>query len=580
MKLPFSRWKHPRAARALAVVAVVALGSVGAIAVAAPAQAVSQPGCYNASTGVLRTVTSTALCKATTEIAVKWVTNTGATGARGATGATGAKGATGATGAKGATGATGAKGATGATGAKGATGSAAWSSVTPWRSTTAYTAGPPSSVVAHGGGVYVAVAGSTAVTPGSDGTKWVQIAAPGAAGPQGIAGPRGLQGIQGATGAVGAAGADGATGAAGATGATGATGPQGPKGDTGDTGATGPQGPAGPAGPAGEAASAVDPAQGFPEGCTAEASPLVTFTFAGGTTAAVDGVGFCVMSTASASYTNSSIPNVSAVTWSDAYLNLDPSGIATRLSNAKFTGSKITGMRVQLGESAAGATCDAAAAQPSGCARATGSLVYTFGNLGIDALNLPMSGSGSAFVALPWETLSVTAQGRSTVLVSATADLLAGNNAPLADGRCATPKGSVQVATIDGAQGPSATLREAFDLSAPVCLDLEAAAAARTSIRPLRLDIANSGLAALVGIVDGRERKLTIATYDASKRVVGSVVLTGLFTSTTTGKGSAGSSAALEFTVGTIAETFSAFAADGTKTTTTFGWSVADNKAR
>ncbi len=141
-----------------------------------------------------------------------------------------------------------------------------------WSSGTAYLA---FDVVTYSGGTYVAVASSSGVTPGTDLTKWVQFAAPGAAGqgftwlaawnsgtayvpyqlvsylgssyicilgntnvaPPSDATKWSLVAAKGDTGVTGATGPTGPTGAAGATGATGAA---------GSTGATGPTGPAGP----------------------------------------------------------------------------------------------------------------------------------------------------------------------------------------------------------------------------------------------------------------------------------------------------------------------------------------------
>ncbi|MDN5274790.1 MAG: hypothetical protein JWP06_691 [Candidatus Saccharibacteria bacterium] len=64
-----------------------------------------------------------------------------------------------------------------------------WATVAVWSSVTTYTAGPPASVVTYNGGTYIALATSANVTPGTDSTKWAQLAAPGPAGP---AGPTGL----------------------------------------------------------------------------------------------------------------------------------------------------------------------------------------------------------------------------------------------------------------------------------------------------------------------------------------------------------------------------------------------------
>jgi Phage Tail Collar Domain/Collagen triple helix repeat (20 copies) len=167
---------------------------------------------------------------------------TGATGANGARGATGAKGEAGTAAAKGDPGATGATGDTGATGAKGdtgATGVAAWSAVSTWDETTAYTPGPPASIVTYQGGAYVAVVANVGATPSAVSSSWAQIAAPGqigAQGPQGNPGPAGPAGADGANGTNGTDGTDGAAGAAGSTGPTGPAGPPGPAGPQGTPG--------------------------------------------------------------------------------------------------------------------------------------------------------------------------------------------------------------------------------------------------------------------------------------------------------------------------------------------------------
>jgi hypothetical protein len=131
---------------------------------------------------------------------------TGLTGATGATGATGPAGAQGIQGLTGATGAQGSIGLTGATGAQGPQGVAGAKGLTwrdAWSTSTSYVT---DDAVAHNGSSYIALAANTAVTPGTDATKWSLLAQ------------------QGATGQVGAMGATGPAGVAGVTGATGPSG--------------------------------------------------------------------------------------------------------------------------------------------------------------------------------------------------------------------------------------------------------------------------------------------------------------------------------------------------------------------
>ena len=97
----------------------------------------------------------------------------------------------------------------------------------------------PLDVVTYLGSAWWATAANTGVTPGSDATKWTQLAAAGAAGPAG------------APGTVGPAGATGPAGLAGSPGPIGPTGATGPQGPLGPTGPAGPQGPTGPIGPTG-----------------------------------------------------------------------------------------------------------------------------------------------------------------------------------------------------------------------------------------------------------------------------------------------------------------------------------------
>lgn len=154
-----------------------------------------------------------------------------------------------------------------------------------WRG--AWTVGTPyypNDLVSYGGSTWIAVTGSTGVTPGTDGgVNWGVFAAAGTGGSGGgstntiwngttapgsglgangdfyldtastcLYGPKASGAWPGfctpLVGATGATGPQGPAGATGPTGATGATGAQGPTGSTGPTGATGAQGPAGAAG--------------------------------------------------------------------------------------------------------------------------------------------------------------------------------------------------------------------------------------------------------------------------------------------------------------------------------------------
>lgn len=160
----------------------------------------------------------------------------GVAGANGAQGANGAAGAPGAKGDAGSPGAQGAKGDAGAQGPKGDTGAVAWSAVSTWTATTAYSAGPPSSVVTYAGSTYLAARSSVGADPATSSADWILIAASGARGEQG---PQGIQGIPGIQGVQGVPGIQGQTGTAGQAGATGQTGATGPAGATGQTGATG-----------------------------------------------------------------------------------------------------------------------------------------------------------------------------------------------------------------------------------------------------------------------------------------------------------------------------------------------------
>lgn len=69
-------------------------------------------------------------------------------------------------------------GLTGATGATGATGPAAWTTIAAWAATTAYTVGPPASVVTFGSETYVCTTSHTS-TASFDPTKFTKVAAKG-----------------------------------------------------------------------------------------------------------------------------------------------------------------------------------------------------------------------------------------------------------------------------------------------------------------------------------------------------------------------------------------------------------------
>lgn len=103
-----------------------------------------------------------------------------------------------------------------------------------WVNTTAYIV---NDAVTYQGQTWIAILANTGITPGTDATKWILLAAKGS---DGATGAKGDTGAAGATGAPGPTGATGAQGPAGATGATGAQGVQGVAGPTGATGAVGP----------------------------------------------------------------------------------------------------------------------------------------------------------------------------------------------------------------------------------------------------------------------------------------------------------------------------------------------------
>ena len=179
---------------------VLCLGFI-ATPTSANAQGNTVYACVNNSSGEVKIVTSTTVCK-NNETLKTWnvVGPTGAIGPQGSAGTTGAIGPQGPAGTTGAIGPQGPAGTTGAIGPQGPAG--ATGAIGPQ--------GP---------------AGAT-----------------GAIGPLGPQGATGATGSQGPTGVTGPQGPAGPTGATGSQGATGATGSQGP------TGATGPQGPEGPSG--------------------------------------------------------------------------------------------------------------------------------------------------------------------------------------------------------------------------------------------------------------------------------------------------------------------------------------------
>ena len=188
---------------------------------------------------------------------------TGQTGQTGASGPMGLQGPAGADGAQGPVGPAGAKGDKGDTGEAGAAGTdgKGLTFKGAWLVGTTYA---PLDVVTQDGSSFIAVAGSTDVSPTVDvaenGGNWAMLAAKGAEGPQGPAGtdgtagsvgPQGPAGKDGEPGAIGPQGPAGAAGATGAAGRDGADGLPGLPGIAGLPGAPGPQGPIGPQGPAG-----------------------------------------------------------------------------------------------------------------------------------------------------------------------------------------------------------------------------------------------------------------------------------------------------------------------------------------
>jgi len=202
---------------------------------------------------------------------------TGATGPQGAQGVPGPQGTAGSTGPQGLQGPAGANGANGAPGAQGPAGPKGDTGDTgplgpqglqgdpgpaglgmsfrqAWENTTPYVI---NDVVSHQGSTWIALAGSTAVEPGTDVTEWTLVAVKGdsgpvgAQGPPGDPGPQGSSGPQGPQGSTGSLGPQGPQGPAGANGIDGLPGPQGPAGSQGLQGSTGSQGPQGATGPVG-----------------------------------------------------------------------------------------------------------------------------------------------------------------------------------------------------------------------------------------------------------------------------------------------------------------------------------------
>jgi hypothetical protein len=174
---------------AVAVLALVTVGTVVAVASAAPAKNVglrrlTGPFCISKSTGVVRSVAATHVCRKgeVRKYGVAVNSTAGLSGPAGLQGPQGLKGETGASGGDGSRGVAGPAGSQGPQGPKGETG----------------------------------VAGAD----GSQGPKG-ETGAAGADGSQGVAGPAGSQGPQGPKGDTGAAGPQGAQGPVGPAGANG-----------------------------------------------------------------------------------------------------------------------------------------------------------------------------------------------------------------------------------------------------------------------------------------------------------------------------------------------------------------------
>ncbi|WP_244248315.1 collagen-like protein [Rathayibacter sp. VKM Ac-2801] len=396
--------------------------------------------------------------------------------------------------------------------------------MTQWSDRTAYRAGPPSSVVAFGGGAYVAVTDNRAVSPAAGTGAWVQIAAPGARGPEGIVGPQGLQGLQGlqgARGADGTVGAAGATGAQGVKGDTGAAGPQGVKGDTGaagpsgaqgvkgDTGATGPQGPAGPVG-----AEPEDTSLGFPDGCAPAGSPLITFAF-DTRTIAVDGKGFCSLT----EYLGGRADTTTVV-------DIDTATIATEFEKALNARSVIPHVTVQLG---AVGTCDASTAP----CRRPGGMTYAFDSVTVDAISISTTGDGSATFPLIWEKMTVSKEGsRLDPVVDA-----AGNGNSTSRGglgvSCRPSEGIVRTLTVSSVGSTKPILSTAV-LGGAECFDFTPAGT--TILQPLRTTIADPR-GDLLSVAEGSTRRVVLTTTDSSTGTTSTVDLTARRSGTISGGG-------------------------------------------
>ncbi|WP_219815340.1 hypothetical protein [Rathayibacter sp. AY1B5] len=431
--------------------------------------------------------------------------------------------------------------------------------MTQWSDRTAYRAGPPSSVVAFGGGAYVAVADNRAVSPAAGTGAWVQIAAPGARGPEGIVGPQGLQGLQGlqgARGADGTVGAAGATGAQGVKGDTGAAGPQGVKGDTGaagptgaqgakgDTGATGPQGPAGPAGAAPE-----DTSLGFPEGCTPAGSPLITFAF-DATTIAVDGKGFCSLT----EYLGGRADTTTVV-------DIDTATIATELEKALNARSVIPHVTVQLG---AVGTCDSSTAP---CKR-PGGMTYAFDSVTIDALSISTTGDGSATFPLIWKKMTVSKEGsRLDPVVDAIGNERSTSRGSLGVS-CRPSEGIVRTLTVSSPGSTKPILSTAV-LGGAECFDFTPAGS--TILQPLKTTIADPR-GDLLSVAEGTTRRVVLTTTDSSTGTTSTVDLTAQRSGTISGGGVNGDRLTVTWVPLKVAQTItpasgspSTFSADYTK---------------
>ncbi|WP_084816317.1 hypothetical protein [Frondihabitans sp. Leaf304] len=550
MKLPFLNTARPRLARALSAAAVMGLAAVAVVAVAGPSEAAVSKGCYTASSGALRTLT-TATSKCTTkETTVFWVV--GPTGKTGATGATGKTGSTGPAGAKGVN---------------------PWSAITTWDASTSYVAGPPASVVSYGGGAYVAVANTTGVLPDTNKSAWLQIAAPGKTGPQGMPGVAGL------------AGADGKDGADGQTGA------QGPKGDTG---ATGPMGPAGPAG-AGATSASSDPAT-----CTPGVHSLVTMT--GYSTSKLDATGFCLQSVVDVIEPAGSggSGGTGKTSWSGVHLTFSSTDATTYLELLQHRGTSAP-LTVELSPCLASDTT---------CTNPKGTLTYTFPATVVVNISVRPSVNGTVDVLFAWQGISITRLGAATSSSVYTNDTDAGSpgsipdaNPELTQTTCATaaPESSTLVNISNGTGSNRTSLVGDIPVPSPdgqsnslgfasptgVCVSTlrqsSTEGAGRTSSAPLAFTI-HSTRPGVAILVDGRIKTLKFTetssspSYSTNKTVVAVTTMTGYMSSSSVGQGADSGDVVLAFTPYTTALTiYSPKSGESTFTRRDFAWDYGKN---